>query len=163
MTREPLRDSWRSTEFVSGCCLMLPAALYESLGGFDERFFMYVEDLDLCIRARSLGVQIIVVNSSLLHEVGSGQAGQYSNVYLYENTKNRLICLRQHRLGWPGIRIAYFVAKYGAARALQLALFSSKPMEQIGAAWRGLWDGYFHMPECRLADFQKAACGGGLK
>lgn len=43
--------------FVSGACLMIERSLWEELDGFDERFFMYGEDADLGMRARSLGAR----------------------------------------------------------------------------------------------------------
>lgn len=42
----------------SGACLLLRRDLFERLGGFDPRFFMYGEDLDLCWRIRELGFRV---------------------------------------------------------------------------------------------------------
>lgn len=44
---EPVTVDW-----ASGAFLLFRADLYEQLGGFDERFFMYLEDVDICRRAR---------------------------------------------------------------------------------------------------------------
>ncbi len=41
--------------WLSGACLMIPAEIYKSIGGFDDRFFMYMEDVDLSWRARCAG------------------------------------------------------------------------------------------------------------
>jgi N-acetylglucosaminyl-diphospho-decaprenol L-rhamnosyltransferase len=140
--RKTFAHSVRSADFISGCCLMIPSALYGLLGGFDERFFMYAEDLDLCLRARQLAVETVVVKQRIIHQVGSGEKGRYSDLYLYQNTKNRLLCLRRHRLGIHPINIVYFVVKYGVIRSAQLALHSRARIRQIGATWRGLWEGY---------------------
>ncbi|MGI9101550.1 MAG: glycosyltransferase family 2 protein [Terriglobales bacterium] len=140
--RDRFVSASRSTQFVTGCCLMADAALYRALGGFDERFFMYGEDLDFCLRARAVKAELVVVNRAIIHQVGSGQSGLYSDNYLYENTKNRLLCVRRHRLGWPILRVAYFFLKYGLARAVQLCLRSQRPLQQIRQAWRGLLHGY---------------------
>jgi GT2 family glycosyltransferase len=142
--REPFVGPQRSAEFLTGCCLMVPASLFESLGGFDERFFMYAEDVEFCLRARAVGAEMIVVNHGIVHAVGSGEKGTYSDLYLYWNTRNRLIVLRQHRLGAPLLATGFYWLKYGAARSLQLALRSSSPLRQTGVVWRGLWDGQFH-------------------
>jgi GT2 family glycosyltransferase len=40
---------------VTGCCLLLRRACLEDLGGLDEDFFLYYEDVDLCQRARARG------------------------------------------------------------------------------------------------------------
>jgi N-acetylglucosaminyl-diphospho-decaprenol L-rhamnosyltransferase len=41
--------------WVTGCCLLLRRACVQDLGGLDERFFLYYEDVDLCRRARARG------------------------------------------------------------------------------------------------------------
>ena len=41
----------RQVDQVMGAFLMIRRALFDALGGFDERFFVYYEDLDLCLRA----------------------------------------------------------------------------------------------------------------
>jgi GT2 family glycosyltransferase len=143
-TRKSFDGAMRSAMFVSGCCLMVSSDLFERLGGFDRRLFMYSEDLDFCLRAHALGVEAVVVNAAIIHEAGSGEKGQYSNLYLYEGTKNRAICLRRHHLGIAPISSIYFVLKYGLFRSLQLATCSRDPLPQIRMAWRGIWDGLFH-------------------
>jgi N-acetylglucosaminyl-diphospho-decaprenol L-rhamnosyltransferase len=44
-------------DWVSGACLLVRRSLLEKLGGFDERFFLYSEDVDLCKRAREMGAK----------------------------------------------------------------------------------------------------------
>jgi N-acetylglucosaminyl-diphospho-decaprenol L-rhamnosyltransferase len=41
--------------WVTGCCLLLRRACLQQLGGLDEEFFLYYEDVDLCLRAREQG------------------------------------------------------------------------------------------------------------
>ena len=43
-------DEWQRHEVdaISGSCMMIPKHVFEQVGGFDERYFMYAEDLDLC-------------------------------------------------------------------------------------------------------------------
>jgi len=43
---------------VSGSCMFLPLSLYREVGGFDERFFMYGEDLDLCSKVQEQGLAV---------------------------------------------------------------------------------------------------------
>lgn len=45
-------------EFIQGSFLVIPSSLFKRLEGFDERFFMYAEDADLCKRIRLLGRKV---------------------------------------------------------------------------------------------------------
>lgn len=56
LDKDPSHES--ELEACSGAYLMMSRAAYEKVGGFDERFFMYGEDLDLCRRIREAGFKI---------------------------------------------------------------------------------------------------------
>ncbi|HLC43704.1 MAG TPA: glycosyltransferase family 2 protein [Patescibacteria group bacterium] len=51
---DPSKD-FMPSDIVTGACLMIKKSLFDKLGGFDENFFMYLEDDDLCKRLTSLG------------------------------------------------------------------------------------------------------------
>ncbi|MGF1605612.1 MAG: glycosyltransferase [Rhodothalassiaceae bacterium] len=46
-------------DYITGGSLYLPAPVYRRIGGFDERFFLYLEDVDLSLRARRAGIALI--------------------------------------------------------------------------------------------------------
>ena len=51
--------------------MMIPAHIYQRIGGFDERYFLYMEDADLCRRIRKLGYRVVLNRRSLvLHHLG---------------------------------------------------------------------------------------------
>ena len=56
--RETGPGSDGTTDWVSGSCLIVRRSLFEELGGFDERYFMFAEDMDLCWRAKRAGHQV---------------------------------------------------------------------------------------------------------
>lgn len=51
--REPVSPDW-----VAGMFMLLPAKVFAAVGGFDERYFMYYEDVDLCARVREAGFDV---------------------------------------------------------------------------------------------------------
>jgi hypothetical protein len=51
---------------ISGCCMMLRAADFQQLGGFDEAYFLHVEDMDLCLRISQLGKKILYINDIVI-------------------------------------------------------------------------------------------------
>lgn len=57
---------------VSGACLFVPRAVFDAVGGFDEAYFLHVEDLDLCRRVRDAGWRVALVRSlAVMHAQGS--------------------------------------------------------------------------------------------
>ncbi|NCN21946.1 glycosyltransferase family 2 protein [Candidatus Falkowbacteria bacterium] len=55
-------------DWLSGCALFIRKSLFEELKGFDENFFLYFEDVDLCFRASKLGYKVKVDrNSKVIH------------------------------------------------------------------------------------------------
>lgn len=57
---------------LSGCFLLVRSSALLSLGGFDERYFMYMEDVDLVRRLGDLGATVYVPNISVVHEYAKG-------------------------------------------------------------------------------------------
>jgi GT2 family glycosyltransferase len=66
------RDSAREVDVVAGCFLLIRKPLWDRLGGFDAAFFMYGEDVDLCIRARRLGFRPAIAPEATIVHHGSG-------------------------------------------------------------------------------------------
>lgn len=61
-----------TVEAVSGACMTMPRAIFERLGGFDEGYFLHVEDLDLCRRARDAGFRVAIAHPiRVVHAQGS--------------------------------------------------------------------------------------------
>lgn len=56
---EALPDAGEAVPAVSGAAMMVSRAGFEALDGFDEAYFLHVEDLDLCRRARDAGGQVL--------------------------------------------------------------------------------------------------------
>lgn len=66
----PMRDA----DWVSGAFLMTRKSLWQKLGGLDERYFMYMEDVDFCKRTRLLGFRVAYTPLvEILHFEGSGK------------------------------------------------------------------------------------------
>jgi GT2 family glycosyltransferase/SAM-dependent methyltransferase len=53
------------TTWASGACMLIPRRIYEAIGGFDENFFMYMEDVDFSWRARTAGFTVRVAPRAL--------------------------------------------------------------------------------------------------
>lgn len=63
-----------AVDWVSGACLATRKEIWDSLGGLDEAFFMYCEDVDYCLRVRNAGYKISYDAESLVtHYEGAGR------------------------------------------------------------------------------------------
>lgn len=63
------RLALQPVEAVSGALMLMPRALYDRLGGFDEGYRLHAEDLDLCRRAQASGAMIAVANQARVMHV----------------------------------------------------------------------------------------------
>lgn len=57
-------------DFLSSACIMIPKIIFESVNGFDERFFNSDGDLDLTYRIRTMGYQLITIYSAVVYHKG---------------------------------------------------------------------------------------------
>lgn len=72
------------TDFVSGCSLFIKKNILNQIGGFNEIYKFYYEDVDLCLKAKSLNVNSIFVNNSVVkHKISYSMGGRYSIFKLY--------------------------------------------------------------------------------
>jgi GT2 family glycosyltransferase len=105
----------RNVEWVSGACFVIDRSLYNQVGGFDEKFFLYVEDADLGKRVRNLGHKIHLTSEvRIIHHLGQSVAkirgralleAKRSQLYYYAKHNGRralgvLKCYLFLRFGW---------------------------------------------------------------
>ncbi len=69
----------REVDALTGACLFVRREVVEQIGGFDEHFFMYGEDLDWCRRIRRASWQVWYVAGAAVHHVGAQSTRQVSD------------------------------------------------------------------------------------
>ncbi len=84
----------REVDFVTGCAMLLRRTALERAGLLDERFFMYFEETEWCVRARRAGFRILFTpRAKLWHKIPLN--ARFDKEYLaYYMTRNRLLFLR---------------------------------------------------------------------
>jgi N-acetylglucosaminyl-diphospho-decaprenol L-rhamnosyltransferase len=86
---------------VSGACLMIRRSLFDMLNGFDERYFMYTEDRDLCYRAYVSGCARLHVPSAVVVHHGGGSSRNNPKLLPYLRVRRsiyRFMRLRKGRI-----------------------------------------------------------------
>lgn len=90
-------DSISEVDSVAGSFLMMPRFVFDKLGGFDEDFFMYGEDLDLCYRVKMLGYSVIYYGkASITHLKGQSGLHTKSQKVIHHFYNAMLIFYRKH-------------------------------------------------------------------
>lgn len=76
-----------SVDWISGCFMLFSSNSFQLIGGFDTRYFMYLEDADICYRLRLAGFNILLfTQKSIIHE---GQYASRSHLrYFYWHLKS---------------------------------------------------------------------------
>jgi GT2 family glycosyltransferase len=80
----------------TGCAMFAPAELMSRLGGFDERFFLYWEDVDLSLRVRATGRRIGLVPSARIYHKVSATASRLRGMSRYYYVRNSLLLVHRH-------------------------------------------------------------------
>ena len=93
-------------DFVSGCCLMASHQVFEAIGKLDENYFMYLEDVDFCHRAKIASFKMACIPKSIIWHVNSGSTSGPGHLQNYFITRNRI----------------YFAYKYASLRT-KFAIF----------------------------------------
>jgi GT2 family glycosyltransferase len=135
------RDSLRRVGIVQGSFLLLPTRLWRAAGGFDRRFWMYGEDVDLCYRLRAGGWQpVIVPQATIVHHGGASRASQARQLVLVARARLTLIDLYWPRAWRPWGRAMQWL--WGANRVAASWLMARLGRPGAGARhalWREVW------------------------
>ena len=79
------------TDFATGCCMLITKDVIDKVGFFDEKYFLYFEDIDLSVRARKNGFRVVYFPDAYLwHKNASSSGKPGSKLHLYYQTRNRL-------------------------------------------------------------------------
>lgn len=93
-------------DHVIGAFFMIRRSLFYALGGFDERFFVYLEDIDLSFRARLLGYKSFYLSDAQAFHAGGGTSSQVKDVRLFYSLRSRLLYGFKHFPSWQAWMLA---------------------------------------------------------
>jgi GT2 family glycosyltransferase len=86
-------DDQREVFWATGACMVVRSADWHRAGGFDERFFAHMEEIDLCWRLKNAGKKIMVVPSSVIYHLGGGTLPAGNPRKIWFNYRNSLLML----------------------------------------------------------------------
>jgi GT2 family glycosyltransferase len=134
------RDSVREVDAVTGCFFLIRRSLWELLGGFDERFFMYGEETDLCLRAWKAGSRCAInPEATLIHYGGKSERTRADKMAKLFRAKTQLF--EKH---WrPGTRWfgGTMLRLWAFTRMAGTGLLANAQPSRMATyeAWREIW------------------------
>jgi GT2 family glycosyltransferase len=138
-------------DFVNGALFLVRRKVFEELGLFDEKFFLYYDDLEFSRRCLSRFTLVYTPKSVVYHKSGAGKGiRSYSKNYLYYSTRNRFWVFLDDSFLYRSYVFAYSVMNLAVKTAILLANVVTDPRrgkEQISALFRGFIDGLVTRPD----------------
>ncbi|WP_069187531.1 glycosyltransferase [Pararhodospirillum photometricum] len=124
-------EDTRPVDQVMGAFLLIRRSLFKEIGGFDERFFVYYEDVDLCLRVHQYGFQVVHLAYAFAVHHGCGTTARIPDTRLFLLWRSRLLYAAKHfsSLGFisaifatlvaePMVRVGYALARRQPVEAL---------------------------------------------
>jgi GT2 family glycosyltransferase len=121
----------RRVEWATGCALLFGVDTFKRIGPFDEKFFLYLEDVDWCLRAarRSVGTWLIP-DAVVYHDVSRTTGGLSSSTIRYYAYRNHFRLAFRHTTGWArgavAVELVWTLAKIGV-RSLAFRSYRHDP------------------------------------
>lgn len=93
-------DRVHDVDWLNGACLVVRREVIEQVGAFDEQFFMYSEELDLCRRAKDAGWRVVYVpQAQVLHYEGKSSEQVVTARHVHFN-RSKVLYFRKHYGPW---------------------------------------------------------------
>jgi len=89
-------DSRLQVDYVFGAAMLIRRSIFQRIGLFDERFFLYLEDLDFCLRTRQAGIPILFVPKAHVYHQGSASTRKDPALRKYHYSRSTILFLRKH-------------------------------------------------------------------
>lgn len=138
-------DQQHAVDYIFGTVMLLPTAVLQQVGLFDEAFFMYYEDMDLCLRVQAAGYQLYYLPSVRIQHSISASTDSLSSKRYYYKACSSVIFFRKHS-HW---RRRLIILPYRCLSAVRtvLRLMWRREWHIIPAYAQGLKDGFFIQPQ----------------
>lgn len=139
-TTTPTETAW-----LTGACLVMPRTVYDQLNGFDEAFFLFAEDVDLCDRAWEAGWRVVYLPNVLVKHYGSTSVSRVPLVWTKHNRLSLLIYFRKRGRWGAMLVLKFIIATELFTKAIKRSLQSFLTQDATVHAdaktqWAVLWD-----------------------
>lgn len=138
------------TDFACGVLMLVHRSVFEAVGLFDERYFMYFEDVEFSRRVLKRYNIAFTPLGIAYHSSGSGKEVRgYTDLYLYYHTRNRIWVFHNDSAAYRAYVIGFTIVNTFVKSFIILTNIVTHRYEvskRLSALWRGLRDGIFGKP-----------------
>ncbi|MGI8419337.1 MAG: glycosyltransferase family 2 protein [Candidatus Levyibacteriota bacterium] len=92
--------SLQEVSYVTGAAMIVRKEVFQKIGLFDLQFFLYYEDVDLCLRAKEKGFRIVVAPHVIISHSLSKTVGKNSTFAIYHQTRSAVLFGRKYMHGF---------------------------------------------------------------
>lgn len=135
----PANNLAKETDYAWACGMLFSRELLEEIGLFDTRFWLYYDDVDICLRARQANYKIWYVPEAKMWHKVSGSTG--SERFARTWARSKMLLYRKHTQGIHQIGLIAYAFGHSLFRRLVPSPFSEKINSHYGAYLSGLWEG----------------------
>ena len=129
-------------DFVSGCALFIDTEIFKSVELFDEKFFLYWEDIDLCYRTKKSGYRIICNRDAVIWHKISQSFNKVSTVAVYYGHRNQILFMRKQATPFQKIVFIYYFVLIQFPFRLSTLLSRPKSNVLLSYFLKGIFDGF---------------------
>jgi GT2 family glycosyltransferase len=133
---DPEGGACEEISFLTGCCMLIPVPVLREVGGFEEDFFAYMEDVEMSLRLRSRGYRLVYQPCArVFHRVPTEREEPTPFQLLHGTRNRRRLVRRRYR---RSERICFNLFFY-PSRAVRLVQYLARgDRDRAAALWRGI-------------------------
>jgi len=131
-------DRLEETDYINGCLMLIKREVFEKIGLFDQKYFLYFEENDFSQRAKQAGFKLYFAPKAVIWHLNAASSAPGSGLHDYFLTRNRLLF---------GLRWAPFRSKAALIKESFRILVGGRPWQKtgvrdfyLGRFGRGSWD-----------------------
>lgn len=129
VTRPAFYAKTHPVDWVAGACFLVKNDVFAKIGYLDEKFFMYVEEVEFCYRCQKAGWQIYLLPQAKITHQGEGSGdrqkailGIYQGLFLFYD---------KHKSGWQKVILKVILKTAALLRITTAAILGKKTLKSI--------------------------------
>ena len=128
----------QKVDWITGAAMLVRREVFEKVGGFDKKIFLYGEDVDLCYKIKRTGFEIIFTPVAKIVHLGRGSSERINILAIVGEYKGLLYFYKKHR----GALAQFFLQlllKWGALLRILIFGIVLQRRELLKAYWKAFW------------------------